>query len=91
MTAPFCIGMTVSTSLAAVVLPILLYSIFCRNNTQTGFTGTFHCSYGSHDVFHNSVLILTLTYEHRFRLISVYLQVLEPQQKFVLANTDEVC
>jgi hypothetical protein len=57
MTASFSIGMTISTGFATVVLPILFQSIIFRNDAQTGLTGTFHGSYGSHGVFGNLAVL----------------------------------
>lgn len=47
-TASTAIGMTIRAGLAAIVLVMLLNRFARINNTETGFTGTFHLRNGRH-------------------------------------------
>jgi hypothetical protein len=68
MTASLSIGMTVSTSFAAVVLAILFHSRIRGNGTGASFTGTFEFGGSRHgdDDLINVVATFRITHEQIF-------------------------
>jgi hypothetical protein len=50
--------MTVGTGFTAIGFAIFLNRFFQRNDTQAGFAGAFHLSYGSHSIFLKTILQL---------------------------------